>query len=447
MLQEVVSTSVCSEYVFIGIIRMSKVADVISLLDVHRDRLSFIVPECNKKDMEQIQEKYGKYVNMTLIIDGITKNQIDTEVDILDKSLNKIKALFLNIKENVAYVKGIISSCEAAVYPAAVLRTLFSIPGLQSEQGILFRDKCKMKDRIVSQNSSRTCVIRTPKYTQLDQMDYDAVLVQAQKHHIQFPMILKPRSQAGSFGVHLVHDSNELKLVLENNLITGYELDEFIDSKIVHSNGFVDQGRIVFAYNFYYNDTPLKFGCTGNFDIAHIEISNVLLNQKIYHFASEIISRLGMQKGIFHLEIFIDSQENLIFLEIAARPPGSFIVPLIEVATGINLQVVHCLIEMNRTNLADYLKLGSLSQKNKYYGAYIAPFKYKHSIKIVKVEVTNLHGVNIEKSIFPKIGSNVAPNAILYNNLGLIIFSGSDSDNLFSQYNILKDCYRVEVEE
>lgn len=351
-----------NEYIFIGNFRPAKIKELFRLSEQNNDMVSFILPECHRNDFSKICTAYEHLINIMFFVDGITKEQADNEVDVFDKSLEKIKALSLKIMEQNNFIKGIIPSCEAAVYPAAVIRTFLGIDGLQAEHAMLFRDKCLMKAKIISHNT-KSNHIHTPKYVALEETDHLFITTQMKEHCIKFPIILKPRAYGGSFGVHLIHNYDELQKLDLSTMNTQYELDEFIKHRVAHSNGVVDDGKVIFINNYYYNDSPMKCGCYGKFGIAHIEISDPNLNNKINAFAQEILSRLEMQRGVFHLEFFISDTDELIFLEVAARTPGAIIVPVIESSTNTNLQTVSCAIDMNRQDWKSFLNLDWMYKK------------------------------------------------------------------------------------
>lgn len=68
---------------------------------------------------------------------------------------------------------------------------------------------------------------------------------------------------------------------------------------------------------------------------------------------------------------------------------------------------------------------------------------YDHQIEILDIDLSQLKNINLKKTILPEIGSKISPQATLYNNLGVLIFSGSNSADLFDQYYNLQSKYRV----
>ena len=50
---------------------------------------------------------------------------------------------------------------------------------------------------------------------------------------------------------------------------------------------------------------------------------NHSLNKRISNFTRDVLQELGpIKNGITHVEVYLDRNDELIFLEAAARPPG-----------------------------------------------------------------------------------------------------------------------------
>lgn len=434
------------EYVFIGIPSLQNVEKIISLFEnPEKDKISFVVPSSFKQEIREIKKSFGKNVNRISYILNIPKERLNREIDAFDKEFNKVAGAYKIIHEKIVNVDGIISASEYTIYPVARLRTLYNIPGLKCTQGMYFRDKIQMKERINSAIfKNRPISIFLPKYAPLNKgMKLEHILSQMSKVDIKFPIILKPRNSAGSLGVYFVKNKRHLQEVLiKHNNTTPYEVNEFIDAQVIHVNGVVQDNCIKFISSYENGETPLNSGVYGKHGEIHFEIKGKDIERKLYNIASEIIFRLGMKNGVFHLELFKDKEDKIIFLEIAARPPGGEIISLVEVATGVNLQKINFLIDMNAMYWKKFLG-AKLKKSSKFHALYLAAFNHEKAIKITDVNTSLLTNMCIDKKVLPKVGDIIKADNSFYKNMGIFIFSATTMDDLKRGYKMLRNNYIV----
>lgn len=434
------------EYIFIGIPSLQNAEKIIPLLEnSKKDKISFVVPDSSKQEMREITKKFGKHINKIAYIHDFPKERLSREIDTFDKEFNKVVAAYKIIHESLSRVDGIISASEYTVYPAARLRTLYNIQGLKCAQGAYFRDKIQMKDRISSAIfKGRPVSISLPKYAPLNEgMKFDHIISQMHKADIEFPIILKPRNSAGSLGVYLVKDKEQLRKVLaKHNNTSPYEVNEFIDAPVIHVNGVVQDGCIKFISSYENGDTPLNSGIYGKYGEIHFEIKGKEIEHKLYNIASEIIFRLGMENGVFHLELFKDKENKITFLEIAARPPGGEIISVVEAATGVNIQEINFLIDMNTIYWKKFLAT-KLKKRPKFHALYLTAFNHHRAIKVTDVNTSLLTEVCIDKKVLPKVGDIIEVDNSFYKNMGIFVFSATTVEGLKKGHEILRSKYII----
>lgn len=437
------------DYVFIGVPSISKIERLVGLLDDKKgDKISFVIPEFSKEVVEEALKLFPKNINLVSYIPGITEEKVDSEIDILDRHFDDVELAYKKIHNKLPKVSGILAACEYSMYSAARLRTKYGVPGLQEAQGLYFRDKFAMKERLSSKDfRGRRVKLNIPKYANLDKIiTFDHVKSRMKSAGISYPLILKPRGSAGAIGIYLAKNDNEIKRIISkiNNNIP-YEINEFIDAQIIHSNGVVKDGKIIMISNYGYGSTPLETGCYGDAAQTSFEIKDTETEKRLFDISSEIIFRLGMKNGVFHLELFRDKNNKITFLEIAARPPGDEGIPLIEVATGVNIYDLTFLICMNSPTWEKRFAR-SFIKKNKYHGLYLTAFGQDHSVKITKVDTSKIKGVNIEKQVLPSIGQIIKADNSTYKNFGFFIFSSETAAGLEKAYHKIRDNYVVEFQ-
>ena len=137
-----------------------------------------------------------------------------------------------------------------------------------------------------------------------------------------FPIVLKERDSSGSRGLVIANDLEALSEMKPNMLA-----EKYIDGKEVSLESFVCNGEIIFA-----NMTDYHAHHTCN--IVPAKLDNKIKEQ-LSKFNSQIIKAFGIKNGIAHIEYYL-TEKNIIFGEIAIRPPGGYIMKLIELCYGFS---------------------------------------------------------------------------------------------------------------
>ncbi len=148
--------------------------------------------------------------------------------------------------------------------------------------------------------------------------------------NIKFPAIIKPVDRAGSKGVSLVTNLNEVKSRISEVLGLSFSgeiiIEEYINSKFkhIHGDALVQNGKIIFCCL-----GDQHFG-NGNMDFSPIAtIFPSKAPQKIKDQIKEnlqlFISKVGYRNGAINIEVRVDSKNNIYFIELAPRHGGNFI--------------------------------------------------------------------------------------------------------------------------
>lgn len=222
---------------------------------------------------------------------------------------------------------------EFSTYPAAKLASLMSASGPTIEQATCVRDKVKMKRTLVANR------IKTPR-----QLAYCDISEQT-----NFPIVVKPRSMAGSVGVNIIRTYTYFENAnyhAENFAYHAYtdmsnielHLEEFIEFPIFHIDGvcinrepqFWSISEYVGSQLDYLSGSP--FGSFSHDRTKFPNTSNMLRN---------IALALNLHDGAFHIEAFLDKNGEFIILEVAARPGGGQILRMIYLEYGIDLSIAH----------------------------------------------------------------------------------------------------------
>lgn len=214
---------------------------------------------------------------------------------------------------------------ELLVAPAAELRARFGIPGMRPEQALGFRDKVAMKTRVAQAG------IRVPRHRPADALE------PALPWHGR--TIVKPRGGAGSKGVYLCDSVADARAVIEAEqrsdpgFAQRYEVEEYLDGPIWHVDGYIFRGEAVAVQAARYLNTCL--------DMEHgTPLGSVQRhNPDLESWALDCLRALGGGSLSFHLEA-IETPEGPVFMEVAARCGGGYIVEMVRRRTGVYMHTV-----------------------------------------------------------------------------------------------------------
>ena len=245
--------------------------------------------------------------------------------------------------------EAVIAYDEVSMIPAARIRQEGTAPGLNVEQATRFRDKVVMKT-LVSENG-----VHVPRlYTRQELRSGKA----------GFPLVAKPRSLAGSENVQIIYKHKSLQELLAKVELrtppatTGLDLqeddlqfEEYIAGDIYHFDGICLNGSITNLWPSQYIGTCLDYS-KGN-PMGSLTLLDSRLLEESQRFSEKVITALECPDGVFHLEAIRSNSRGLVFLEIGMRPGGGLLVPTLKKANGIDLQLIHCQVQMGITPTTD----------------------------------------------------------------------------------------------
>lgn len=212
---------------------------------------------------------------------------------------------------------------------AAALREHLRIPGMGDTTARYFRDKLAM--RVQAQEKG----IPVPEFVHV--LNYDRL--REFMARVPPPWVLKPRSEASSMGIKKIHNSEELWRTLDtlSDRQSFYVLEKFVPGDVYHVDSIVFDRKVLFAVSSKYGLPPMTVYQGGGVFVTSTLPSGSDEDQALQAINREVISAMGMVRGVTHAE-FIRGQADgrFYFLENAARVGGANIDLLIEHATGLN---------------------------------------------------------------------------------------------------------------
>lgn len=216
---------------------------------------------------------------------------------------------------------------ERAVLFAAELRSRYRLPGMDFETAERFRDKVVMKQAVAAAQAAPV-----PDFAPLDSPDNLEALDWTAGR-----WVIKSRWGLGASEVHVVDSLDAASRVCRTLDLSGsqYEIERFVEGNIYHCDAIVQDGAVRFANVGEYTANPAAYGPGTSF--GTVTILGGALYDRIQALSARVLSALGLQEGVTHLELFHTPDDELIFCEVAARPPGGIIPPVIEWQFGINM--------------------------------------------------------------------------------------------------------------
>ena len=219
---------------------------------------------------------------------------------------------------------------EPTVLLAARLRDAFGAPGLSYDEALCFRDKDRMKQAVGAAG------LRTPRHQRASSAKESAEAAE----QVGFPICLKPVAGAGSENTFRVESMDDLETALNKaGRERAYNVEEFIDGDEFTYDTISVDGRIVYENVSWYRPRPL----IGR-SVEWISPQTVTLRDydaprfdEGRQLGRDVLKALKHQSGFAHMEWYRKSNGEVVFGEIAARPPGAHTVDTMNFASDIDL--------------------------------------------------------------------------------------------------------------
>ena len=241
---------------------------------------------------------------------------------------------------------------------AARIREEFGLPGMTVAETIPFRDKEKMKQVLDAAG------IRTPRHASTTTVAgvWEAV------ERIGYPIIVKPIAGAGSADTYRVDSPEELAEVLTMvRHVEVISVEEFIEAEEFTHDTVCVNGRILFEHVLWYRPRPLQMRLHEwvspvaisfrDLDVPHLRDGREMGRQ--------VLAALGFETGFTHLEWYRKEDGEVVFGEIAARPPGVRVVDMMNFNTDGDLYVgwAEAVVNGRMPELNHRYNVGSVSKR------------------------------------------------------------------------------------
>lgn len=279
----------------------------------------------NMKKILIIEEGYeevggvpdGFFDEMYTVADIASYQQIEAIVSTLIKS-NKISA--------------IVATTENIIEVAGQLRSRFGIQGMQRNQAEAVRNKWIMKE-IARQHGIQSPVTKIASSIH----EFEACI-----QEIGFPLIIKPIAGWATIKTYKISNIDQFNEFVEDWKINSHSMlvEEFISGREFHVDSIVSQSVVEFTSvsEYLYNCLDVIENNKPLGSIAYSNLDQQDIVKKLEAFNQSVIQALGITNAVCHAEMFVMSNGEIYFGEIAARIGGIAVIPPIVLNThGVDL--------------------------------------------------------------------------------------------------------------
>lgn len=300
-----------------------------------------------------------------------------------------------------------------------------------------FTNKWLMSEKL------RKTDVRIPKSALFDDiryLNYDVeYLLEIENILGEYPYFIKPHNLSGSRNTYFIKDRNTLMKWAQQKNSLNYVIQEYMDGKLFHCESFVKNYEILDSFVFEYS-RPGFFFSKGQ-SVGSISLpDNHSLNKRISNFTRDVLQELGpIKNGITHVEVYLDRNDELIFLEAAARPPGLVGNLLYKKYLNISINEIHLLLQLEEChqNLRDI-------KVNNYAARCIFPFT--KTGRITKItDKPHINSAFFENFTF-NVGDEVKKSDDFFNVAGTMILWNKDYTELRKDFLALSDYNPFEIE-
>ncbi|ANM31218.1 hypothetical protein ABI59_19025 [Acidobacteria bacterium Mor1] len=204
---------------------------------------------------------------------------------------------------------------EPAMELSAELRHAFGLPGLGREQTRWFRDKHRMRE-VLEQAG-----VRNPRFGKARTRSEVTQVAE----QVGFPLIVKPIAGAGSADTYRVDSMKELiRLLPALTRVEEVVLEEFVVGREFTFDTISAGGKILYWNILRYTPTMLQSRSDPRISPQNMILRDLDAPQyrAAYELGQRVLAALRYHTGFAHMEWFLKDDGEVVFCEIAARPPG-----------------------------------------------------------------------------------------------------------------------------
>jgi biotin carboxylase len=339
----------------------------------------------------------------------------------LIKTIEQIKAVLptsVNIK--------LVTHDETCMEMMAKLREYFNFIGEKPGDIERFINKASMKKSLAQTN------IVLPKHCYFNREQYlsdPETYIKQLIGQLTFPLFVKPINSAASQYTAKLHNVQELRdWCLKHDKNYDYEIDEFINGKLYCCESIMYDNKILFSH-VCLNAHPCFDFMSGKVNGTITLPQEDEIVQRIIMLNQQVLQAMQpVPNGLIHLEVFRRENDELVFLELACRPPGGMIIQSYAKRFGIDIEQIHFGLQMGIKNIF------SLPQQSEPYSAWVwFPYKAGKVKRFLDVSLQSSHESFWKININDELPSSTS----LIDYSGGILLWNANYETLLQDFNYL----------
>ncbi len=232
-------------------------------------------------------------------------------------------------------VQMVLALSEYDILRAARLRRHLGVAGQSVESATAFRDKLVMK-QILSRAG-----VPVARYAEVSHV-LDLVRF---VDEVGYPVVVKPRLGAGSVGVDVLTDEEDLSQFVERaaGVLSGDEsshliAESFVAGEMLHVDGVVRDGRVRLIWPFTHGaSSTLDYRTGGSLVSCMVDRSDELWQRAVDLVRQALDALPTPTHAIFHAELFHTPTGELVLNEIASRMGGAKVHRSLRAAFGVSM--------------------------------------------------------------------------------------------------------------
>lgn len=269
------------------------------------------------------------------------------------------------IYQDEEIIDRVVALADQDVENAAMLRDHLRLPGMKESEARYFRDKLAMRMR------AKEAGIPVPPFTHAIHRGQVFGFMQ----EVAPPYMLKVRDGVAAVGVSKISSREEMWPALDKlgAKVSHYLVEKYTPGDVYHVDSIVHDGKVVFAVANRYGVPIFDIQKGGNYVSMMLDRKSKMY-KRLIELNEKLLPALGMTDGVTHVEyIHGRDDDEIYFLEAAARVGASKIPDVIYQATGICLWHEWAKLELNSS-----YALPKATKKD-YAGVIFTVSKYHHS--------------------------------------------------------------------
>jgi hypothetical protein len=215
----------------------------------------------------------------------------------------------------------------------ARLREDFNVPGPRPKDVIDFKSKKAMKEKFIEAG------LRVAKGSLITNKE-DAI---AFCKEVGFPVIAKPDIGVAAASTYKITDFDELSQI--NFSAHNFLFEEFITGNVVSFDGLVGKDGKVLFYSCHRYRNPVLQLVNENLPAGHYNYREI--PKELEEYGKSVVKIFKLTEQFFHIEFFERNDGSVVCLEANLRPPGAYILDLINFSTDSDIYQAYanCLVK------------------------------------------------------------------------------------------------------